>query len=448
MIIAATLTSVGSNPLVYIPVAVLAFLAGRKIAKHVAEKERNPRLVNLLTFSLVLHLLCAPAQIFVVDHVYGGVADYNRYLYQGTYIANNVRSGHFTLANTGVTKILGDGVVSIISGSVLTVLGPDKLAEFLVFALLAFIGDVCFYRAFSVTFPEANRRRYALFIFFLPSLLFWTADISKEAIMTFALGVAAYGVARVLARERRGYILIVAGAVISILIRPHELALLLVSFTIAMFFRGRDPSQRSRGARRVFTLVFLGVILGITGYVTEKYLGATSLSTVLSKVHQSNAVGTGAGFGSSNLAYSANPLYYPRDVYSVLFDPLPFSAHGTGEYLAALENTVILVLVLRSLRQLASVVRVARWRPYVLACTIYTIAFMYVFAALGNLGLIERERVLVLPFFFVLLCIPLSPRGKPPAYPWERRRVSRRDRATQAALSGTPQRGAHRSTSR
>jgi hypothetical protein len=253
----------------------------------------------------------------------------------------------------------------------------------------------------------------------------------------------------VLARERRGYILIVAGAVISIVIRPHELALLLVSFTIAMFFRGRDPNHRSRGARRIFAFVFLGIILGITGYVTEKYLGGTtSLTTVLSKVHQSNAVGTGAGFGSSNLAYSPNPLYYPRDVYSVLFDPLPFSAHGSAEYLAALENTVILVLVLRSLRQLGSVIRVARWRPYVLACTIYTITFLYVFAALGNLGLIERERVLVLPFFFVLLCIPLSPKGKPPTYPWERRRIRRRDRATQAALSGTPQRGAHRSTAR
>jgi hypothetical protein len=130
----------------------------------------------------------------------------------------------------------------------------------------------------------------------------------------------------------------------------------------------------------------------------------------------------------------------------VLFDPLPITAHGGSEYIAALENTVILVLVLTSLRQLASVIRVARWRPYVMACAIYSASFLYVFAALGNLGLIERERVLLLPLLFVLLCIPLSPKGKPPSYPWERRRIRRRDRATLAALNGTPLHGAHRTT--
>jgi hypothetical protein len=127
-----------------------------------------------------------------------------------------------------------------------------------------------------------------------------------------------------------------------------------------------------------------------------------------------------------------------------LFDPLPFNAHGGSEYLAAAENSVILVLVLTSLRQLAAVIRVARWRPYVMVCAIYSASFLYVFAALGNLGLIERERVLLLPFFFVLLCIPLSPKNRPPTYPWERRGIRRRDRARLAAQTATPQHGAHR----
>ena len=39
-------------------------------------------------------------------------------------------------------------------------------------------------------------------LFFLPSLIFWTADVSKEAIMMFALGLTAYGAAKILARRR------------------------------------------------------------------------------------------------------------------------------------------------------------------------------------------------------------------------------------------------------
>ena len=37
-------------------------------------------------------------------------------------------------------------------------------------------------------------------LFLLPSLLFWTSDVSKEAVMMLALGVATLGAARVLAR--------------------------------------------------------------------------------------------------------------------------------------------------------------------------------------------------------------------------------------------------------
>ena len=46
-------------------------------------------------------------------------------------------------------------------------------------------------------------------------------------------------------------------------------------------------------------------------------------------------------------------------------------------------------------------------------CTIYSVLFVYAFAALGNLGLIARERTLLFPFFLVLLCIPRTPKGPP-----------------------------------
>lgn len=428
MIAAARLSTIGSNPIVVVLVAVAVVLVGRRVARSVAEKEHDPALLNLLTWSLALHLLCAPAEIFIVDHIYHGSADYNRYVFQGTYLANNIRAGHFTLAGTGITNILGDGMVSIFSSIVLTVLGPNKLAEFLVFACLSFIGDICFYRAFSISFPGANKRRYAYMLFFLPSLLFWTADASKEAMMTVALGVGALGVAKVLARQKGGYIFILIGSAISIGIRPHELALLLVAFTVAMFFRGRDPNRRGRASRRIFTVVFLIVVLGGTAYLTEKLLGTTSLSTITTKVHTVNS-GTGAGFGSSNISYSSNPLYYPKDVYTVLLDPLPINARSGSELLAAGENTLILLLILTSLRQLRSVFRVARWKPYIIVCLLYSLAFIYVFAALGNLGLIERERVLLLPFLLALLAIPVSPKGAERMYPWERTRQKRRDRA-------------------
>jgi len=46
---------------------------------------------------------------------------------------------------------------------------------------------------------------------------------------------------------------------------------------------------------------------------------------------------------------------------------------------------------------------------------------------LSNLGLIDRERVLMLPFLLVILAIPISPKDGPARYPWELRRRERRE---------------------
>ena len=72
----------------------------------------------------------------------------------------------------------------------------------------------------------------------------------------------------------------------------------------------------------------------------------------------------------------------------------------------------------------------------------YSVAFPYAFAALNNLGLIDRERVLLLPFLLVPLCIPLTPRGKPPVYPWEysQGRQKRNLRQTRRGASSVPAR--------
>ena len=101
-------------------------------------------------------------------------------------------------------QIVNDGSVSIAAGIVMALVGVNQLATFLVFSWLSFIGAIFFYRAFTLTFPGADHRRYALMLFFLPSLIFWTADISKESLMMLALGMIAYGAAKFLARNRGG----------------------------------------------------------------------------------------------------------------------------------------------------------------------------------------------------------------------------------------------------
>ena len=426
MLIAA---EVPSNLLVAAIVAALLFGLGRIIIQRVAYAEANPWLVRVLTFSLVLHLLAAPSQIFVVDHVYHGIADWTRYLDEGALLAPNFRHFAFTTAGSNVGKIVNDGSVSIAAGIVMAIVGINKLATFLVFSWLSFIGCILFFRAFTLTFPRAEHRRYAYLLFFLPSIIFWTADISKESLMTLGLGLTAYGAAKFLARKRGGFVLVAPGVFICAYVRPNELLLFMAGFVVAMMLPTAAARKSYGGVRRIVGLVFLGSLLVLSVSLTLHYLHGPGGSLSLQQVHDNNQSNSGnLGFGSSNVPYSTNLASYPRDVYEVMLNPLPFNAHGLGQQVAALENLIILGLIVASFRNLRILPRAAFARPYVMLCLVYTGSFIYTFAALGNLGLIQRERTVILPFLLVMLCIPRTPRGARVPYEWELRRRARLQR--------------------
>jgi Dolichyl-phosphate-mannose-protein mannosyltransferase len=432
-----------TQPVLAFLVGVVLFIIGMVVIRRIAEAERDPWLVKVLTVCLLFHLICAPLQIWVVDHLYGGVSDYNRYDSQGAILANGFRHLDFSLAPANLGGIVSNGSVSIVAGVVFAIIGVNQAAGFMVFSFLAFIGIVYFYRAFTLTFSKEGSHRYGYLIFFLPSLLFWTSDVSKEAIMTFLLGLTSYGCARILA-HRGGYWLVIVCSVAGVFIRPNETLLALGGFTIALLIRPVSPKVKFEPTRRTFSLLVLGTMVVIAIFVTTHFLpGTTNGGLSLTKISHNNNTGNGAGFGSSGVTYSGNPVYFFKDVFVVLFDPLPFNAHGGGEWFEAVENTVLVGVVLASLRQLRIVPRAAIARPYVAMCIVFCGAFCYAFAALGNLGLITREATAMLPFFLVPLCIPRGPRHRPPRYLWElrqRERVAIRKAQARRAAAHPPRR--------
>jgi hypothetical protein len=409
------------NPVAALVVAAILFGIGRLIITRVAYAEGSPWLLKLLMVSLILHLLAAPGQVYVVNHVYHGISDWNRYVHQGALLSSDFRHFNFTTANADVRQIVNDGSVSIAAGIVMAIVGANELGAFFVFSFLSFLGAICFYKAFTLTFARADHRRYALMLFLMPSLIFWTADTSKESLMMLALGLISYGAAKFLARKRGGFILVAPGVFIGAYVRPNELLLVLAGFVVAMMIPTAAARKTGFGLKRLISLVFLGALLYLAVVVTVRYLhhglNTASLQTTNA---QNGATGTSGG-----VPYSSNFAYYPRDVYEVLFNPLLINAHGFGQRIAALENTVILVLILTSWRSLRILPRATFARPYAMMCLVYTVTFIYAFAALGNLGLIERERTMMIPFLFVLLSIPRGPKRAPPRHEWELKRRAR-----------------------
>ena len=303
-------------PVALLTVVVLAYL-GYLIVNRVARGDSYDKLRKVLLASLILHLACAPLQIFVVNHFYGGVADWLRYTHQGALLADNWRNFQFTTAGSrNRAASWATGPPPSIGGVIMTVVGPNLLAAFFVAAFTAFVGTCIFYLAFRITFPEANCKRYAWLVLLFPSLLFWTADVSKEAACCSPSVWSPTAWRSSCRVERSAIRLESVGGAFALVIRPDELVILVVAFALAMVVRGLFRQGRSfRGPIRIVAAVLVvGGFVILTGIAASHFVhlaGGKGLSGTLNKVGANNQ-GAGAGFGSSNVPYSSNPLYYPR----------------------------------------------------------------------------------------------------------------------------------------
>jgi hypothetical protein len=96
---------------------------------------------------------------------------------------------------------------------------------------------------------------------------------------------------------------------------------------------------------------------------------------------------------------------------SGLFRPLPFDARSLLIAIAALENTILLVLVVRTMKYL-------RWsflsNPVVLWALTYSLlwAGAYGLVVMANFGAGMRYKLQVLPFIVLLLFLLLRPEGR------------------------------------
>jgi hypothetical protein len=372
-----------------------------------AERESDPHLFALLATAMALKLVGSIARYFVAFSVYGGVADASGYDEWGRKLATAFWHGNF---DTGLQSVSGTNFIRFITGLVYSAIGPTKLGAFLIFSWLGFWGLFLFYRAFTIAVPEGRDRTYARLVFFLPSLVFWPSSVGKEAWMMFSLGVAAFGVAKVLTdRALPGLVPLGIGLWFAATVRPHVAGMLAVAL-VAGYLLKRPHSSLRQLAPIVKTVVLSGLIVIVAVLVvrTDRFLHAfvrgpdPSVSDILTGVTQRTQQG-GSSFAPSVLE---SPLRTPVAAVTVLYRPLLVDATNVQSLISATEGTILLIFSIVRIRWILAALFSVRRQPYVGFAIAYTAVFVLGFSAIANFGLLARERVQVLPFFLVLLAVP------------------------------------------
>jgi hypothetical protein len=383
------------------PVLVLVTLP---VLARQAAREEDRRLLWVLSAALVLKLCGAVARNYADAVFYQGSADSIGYHLHGVELAAHFWSGNL---NTGLD---GSSIqfMYFVTGVIYSVIGPTKLGGDVVFSWLGFLGLFCFYRAFTLAVPDGRWRGYARLVFFLPSLLFWPSGIGKDAWMMLVIGITAFGAARVVTgRTARGAAIAVAGLWLAALVRPHVAGIMALALATAALLA--KPSAGWRQLALVAKLATLAIVAAIAVVVVtqaERFLEDSGVDLQGGRAAALNQVSSAAKYGQSS--------YTPPDwgtpdgalmaATTVLFRPFPTEARNPQAVVAALESSFLLLLTLVRWRSLVAAIRGLRRRPYLVLALVYTLLFVVAFAAVGNFGILVRQRSQVLPLYLVLLC--------------------------------------------
>lgn len=384
-------------------IAILGFVAHR-MALRIAERDHDPTMVNFVMAAFAAKMIGTLVRAVIVAVLYNNRSDSLDYHQWGQVYAPMFRSFDFSQAKS----LSGTDFMRVMTGVIYSFTGASEVSGAVVMSFLSFVGLLLLWRAFRRAVPDGAHYRYGLLVLFLPSFLYWPSALGKEGFAIFCLGVASYGVARVMTGSIPiGAVLFSAALFGVTLLRPHVAITMFCGVALAAAVgKSSRPSAKSSGLRLVLfgTLVVIGFSLASS---TASFFGVPSLNQETVNATLTKAEGRTSDAGSSFTPVTmSNPANAPLAFVTVLFRPFPGEG-GSGVGLASsAEGVFLFVLMCRSWRRVLSVPRYMRRRPYVAYCVGIMWTFIFAFSAFSNFGILARQRCQVLPFFLALLCLP------------------------------------------
>lgn len=385
-----------------IVIAMLGLLVVSAIARRMATPEDAEWLPGMIAAAFIFKIVLSIARYLVMFVVYGGGGDAIGY-----HGAGNTLSAYWRAFQLPPDIQVGTKFTDAFTGLIYAPYAPSMLGGFFLFATLAFFGQMLIYAAFRNSTNPRRLKWYCYPLFFLPAVGYWPASLGKESLMFLGIGLAAYGSSALLRSGGiRPILIIAAGLGFAGAIRPHVSALILGSLALSLVLaRSRTGLGLSPGMK------FLAVLVIGAGSVFLVSFAASNFNIDLSgdvgaelDAFVTNVEGNTTKGGSSVEGGAVSgPQDIPGAALKVLFRPLPYEAHNMQAMASALESSVLLLITLWRSPKIIRNLRTVRDDPYVLFSLIMTLGFVIMFSPFLNLGLMARERSMILPFLAVVV---------------------------------------------
>lgn len=389
-------------------VPLIALAAGSAFARHVRIRHPDePFLGRWVLTGILVKLGASYFRYFTLVTTYDGQGDATGYDQFGRDFARAWLTG-------GTAPELPDlrrtNFLRWFTGAVYYLFGSNMVAGFFIFGLLALAGSYFWYRATVDAVPFANKKLYLGLVLFAPSIAFWPSSIGKESLMQLGIGVVALGTSLVLRRRLIVGLLVAApGGWLLWVVRPHLLALVTLAAGVAYLTGRLDRSDKASTSflSRPGGAVIIAFLMVFTVSQGAQFLGIDSLSldSIQAELDEQTERSAQGGSEFDNGDNSLNPIYLPRGAVTVLLRPFPWETDSPLQLISSLESALLGALMVVRFGSLRLSVSRARKTPFLIYAWTLTIAYSMTFSSFANFGLLVRQRSLVLPALFVLVCL-------------------------------------------
>ncbi len=375
----------------FLPLAILCLVMSVPIGRRIGGYAGR-----IFPWAVLARIVGSVARYEVLERFYNGVGDAKRYFGHGMLHAAEIRAGDFSfLVPPDNRHWWGTRFLENLSGFVIALVGDNIRSGFLVFALFSLGGATLAVLAFRNAGHDESR--YAPWVLLWPSLCFWPSSMGKDAVMMLGIGMCVYGYVGL--NKRMKPLSLIFGIVVLTCIRPHIATIVAMALVGAEFLR---TSRAQGGWWRSLGLVGIGVAAAVVG-LSQFGLDISDVEGI-QETFEAGAARTSKG--GSAIETTAGLAAIPLALVNSLLRPFPWEAHHVFALFASLEVWAFWLYVLARRRMLSAALR--DWRGDRLLRFALPVGLLLAFfygLAMSNLGIIARQRVVILPFLFILVAI-------------------------------------------
>lgn len=347
------------------------------VKKH---KFFSKKLMNLL---YLYHLL-----FFVVYYIYALYNNSDSILY---YERPQWQSSWWDYFGTSTTFI------DFMSWPFINILGFSYEMMMVFFAWFGYLGFVHAYLFFRENIPiklKVFKTDFLLLLLFLPNMHFWTASLGKGAPIFMGLMMFAYAIKD--PKNRWGTLLL--GSLITYYIRPHVF-LFVAAGTVLGYMTGREKIAFWKKM-----LIYVGMVGSII-LVQDTILGMAGLTESENLVEGFGQFSETRGGELAKSGSGVDMANYPLIIklFTFWFRPLFFDAPGALGIIVSCENLIYLLLFFKILKK--DFISFLRKSPISvkMSITVFLLASIAMSFIMSNLGIIMRQKSMVMYFLFFVI---------------------------------------------